>query len=238
MQTLRRRMLRCQHDQRGTTLIEQLIVMVMLTAVVGAIMDALTQLTSAQGRDQAYAQEVSSTQNALMRLAHDLRQATSFQLIAPDKIVFQMTVGGTTYNIRYDCSAPDTLGSPYTRCARTQATAPTAAPAATSALGSLDIQHVYNNGLYNGFNTFCNSAGSGPSGSVFFVQNPYIANNDGSTLACDESYENLVGPQLKLPTYVRVRVEVPASGDLMRGGLKHHTVLQVGTYIPNSDSGA
>jgi prepilin-type N-terminal cleavage/methylation domain-containing protein len=220
-------------DEHGFTLIESLVVIVLLVIVVGAALDLLQAATSAQSRDQSYAQEVTDAQTGLTRLVHDLRQATAFQLVSPNKVQFQMVANGTTYNVLYDCTASDTLGTGYRRCARTQNKAP-GAPGGTGSTSGPDIAHVANGTIA----TFCNSGGSAPSGSVFFVQNPHIANTDGSGLACDEAYENLIGPQLRIPTYVQVLLQVPASGDLVRGGMRHLIVLQSGAFLPNSDPGA
>jgi hypothetical protein len=208
--------------------------MVLTLFIAGTTMSVLNVATQAQSRDQSYAQEVTGTQTALARLIHDVRQATAFSQVSPNVIQFQMVVGANTYNVRYDCTASDSLGSAYRRCARTQAVAPAAPATAGSVAGALDIQHVANGTV----STFCTPTGSGTSGSVFFISNPTIPNTDGSLLACDEAYENLIGPQLKTPTYVGVQVNVPASGDLVRGGLNHQTVLSSGTFLPNSDSGA
>jgi Tfp pilus assembly protein PilW len=226
--------LRNLRSECGATLIELLIVSAMLIIVVGATLDLFQVASNAQSRDQNYAEEVTSTQTALARLVHDLRQATSFQLVSPQAIQFQLLVAGTSYNVKYDCTASDSLGSAYRRCARTQAVAPTAPPAAGSTASSLDVQHITNGAV----STFCNGAGTGMSGAVFFVSNPTIANTDGSTLACDEAYETLIGPELKTPTYVQVLVKVPASGTLVHGGMTHTTVLKVGAFLPNSDAGA
>ena len=222
------------HGQRGYTMIEMLVGMTLTLFIAGATMTLLETATRAQSRDQSYAQEITNTQTALARLVHDLRQASSFSLVSPNVLQFQLVANGTTVNVRYDCTASDSLGTAYRRCARTQATAPASPPAAGTALGAGDIQHVANGTLA----TFCNSSGTAASGSVFFVSNPTIPNTDGSLLACDEAYENLIGPQLKTPTYVAVQVNVPASGGLVRGGLTHLTVLKSGTFLPNSDSGA
>jgi type II secretory pathway pseudopilin PulG len=223
---------------------ELLVAMVMLLVVVGATLTLLVVATRTQARDQSYAQEVSTTQVALARLVHDVRGAISVGPVGPGQLQFAETVyvAGvpTTYNVEYNCTAPDTLGSPYTRCARTQAVAPALPPVYGSTPGPQDIQHVWNNpsNLTSGntFATFCNSTGSATSGSVFFVSNPNTANPDGSSLTCDETYEEVwVAPH---PTYLRVRLQVPASGDQKSGGLKHYTVLQDGTYLPNSDAGS
>lgn len=218
----------------GFGLVELLVVIVMMVIIVGATLATIEAATRTETRDQNYAQEVTNSQTALARLVHDLRQAISFQLISPNVIQFQLQANGTTYNVQYDCRAADSLGSPYTRCARTQAVAPATPPAAPATAGSLDIQHVANGGI----TTFCSSDGSGPSGSVFWVANPTIANTDGSSLACDEAYETEIGPQLRLPTFIQVLVRVPASGDQVKGGLTHLTVLKSGAFLPNSDSGA
>ena len=210
--------------------------MVMMLVVTFATLDLLSAATTTQTRDQAYAQEVTGTQTAVARLVHDLRDATQILLVSPTKLEFQLSANGTSYNVLYDCTASDSLGSGYTRCARTQAVAPTTPPAAGSQAGSLDIQHIYNT-AGRGFNTFCKSDGSAPSGSVFFVSNSNIPNTDGSNLACDEAYEDEIAG-LAAPTYVQVQVQVPASGSLVTGGLSHLTVLSTGAFLPNLDAGA
>jgi type II secretory pathway pseudopilin PulG len=223
-------------SEHGFTLIELLVVLVMMIVVLTATLTVLGSVTTTQTRDQAYAQEVMATQTALARLVHDLREASQILLVSPSKLEFQLLVNGTTYNVLYDCTAADSLGTGYTRCARTQATAPTTPPTAGSVAGSLDIQHIYNNASH-GYSTFCNSGGSAPSGSVFFVSNSNIPNTDGSNLACDEAYEDEIAG-LAAPTYVHVQVEVPASGSLVRGGLTHLTVLSTAAFLVNLDAGA
>jgi prepilin-type N-terminal cleavage/methylation domain-containing protein len=220
--------------EEGFTLVELLVAIAIFIVITSATLAVLDVAARSQSRDQAYAQEITGTQTALARAVHDLRQATAFQQVSANVVQFQVVANGSTYNVKYDCTAPDSLGSSYTRCARTQAVAPASPPAAGSAAGGLDIQHITNGGI----NTFCKADGSGPSGAVFFVSNPSINNTDGSTLACDEAYENEIGPQLKLPTFVQVLVKVPASGDLAHGGMTHLTVLKSGAFLPNSDSGA
>ncbi len=222
--------------EQGFTLIELLVVLVMMIVVLTATLTALGSVTTTETRDQAYAQEVTATQTALARLVHDLREATKVLLVSPSKLEFQLSVNGTAYNVLYDCTAADSLGTGYTRCARTQATAPTPPPAAGAVAGSLDIQHIYNDATH-GYSTFCKSDGSALSGSVFFVSNSNIPNTDGSNLTCDEAYEDEIAG-LDAPTYVQVQVEVPASGNLVRGGLTHLTVLSTGAFLPNLDAGA
>lgn len=225
--------------QDGFTLVEVLVAVLVLLVVLVPILGALVSTGRTQTRDQAYGQEIVTAEAALARLVHDVRGASSFQAVGPGLLKFQTTQSGTTYNVSYDCTAADSLGSPYTRCARTQAVAPAPAPIAGSTPGSLDIQHVWNNPTNTtggaSFATFCNSTGSGPSGGVFFVSNPNTPNTDGSTLACDEAYEDVVAG---LPTYVRIAIQVPAGGDLKRNGLTHLIVLNAGTFLPNSDAGA
>lgn len=225
-------------------LIEMLVGMSIFLVVMAAIMVAFQGTTRAQQRDEYYAREIQSAQSALARMVHDLRQAISFPTaVQPGVIEFQMQQGGTTYNVEYNCDAPDTLGSPYTRCARTVAVAPAAPPAPGATPGPEDIQHVWNNplntsGALSGENytSFCNTGASGPSGSVFFVENPNTPNPDTSPPACDETYELIVAAD---PDYVQVRLEVPAGGDQTDSNkLTHMIVLQDGTYLPNIDQGA
>ena len=219
-------------DGAGFTLIELLVAMVIALVIFGATLTALQVTTYDQTRDQAYAQEVTSTDTAFARLLHDLRQATLFTSVTPNSISFQMVVGSTTYNVVYNCTAADSLGGSYTRCARTQNPAPTAAPAPGSTALEFDIAHVKNGTV----STFCNTGGTASSGSVFFPSNPNITNTDGSGLACDEAYEQEVASLQ--PTYIQVHVQVPASGNLTSGGQTHQTVLSSGVFIPNLDAGS
>jgi prepilin-type N-terminal cleavage/methylation domain-containing protein len=231
-------------DQRGFTLVEVLVALSMFLVIAAASMTMLVATSRTQARDIAYRQEIQTSQVGLARLVHDLREASAFVMpVQPGVIEFQMPISGTTYNVEYNCTAPDTLGPPYTRCARTQAVAPAAPPVATANANPppTDIQHVWNNpantaGLASGndWGAFCNTTGTAPSGSVFYVQNPSTANPDGSTLVCDETYEDIVAKQ---PDYIQVRVQVPASGDQKNGGLKHFVVLQDGAYIQALDYG-
>ena len=221
-------------SDQGFTLIEMLIVTSLLLVIVAATLTALEVTMRAQNRDQAYAQEITQSQASLARLIHDLRQATLFQSVTPNAIRFQMIENGTTYNVRYDCTATDSLGSPYTRCAQTQAVSPATPASPSNTVGSLDIQHVSNGSITN----FCNSAGTGTSGAVFFVSNPSIPNTDGSTAVCDEAYERMLASLGGGPDYVQVQVQVPARGNLRVGGLTHTTVLTNSTFLPNLDAGS
>jgi prepilin-type N-terminal cleavage/methylation domain-containing protein len=220
--------------QGGFTLVELLLVMSLTTVIVGVTLDALGVITRTQTRDQAYAQEINTTQAAFARLTHDLRQATAFRSVTPNAISFSMVEGGTTYNVAYDCTAADSLGSGHTRCAQSQAVAPALPAAAGSTPRSFDILHIVNGST----STFCSADGSGQSGSVFFVSNPGIANTDGSNLACDEAYEREIASLGGGPTFVQVKVRVPASGDLASGGLTHTTVFRTGVFLPNLDAGS
>jgi hypothetical protein len=220
-------------------LIEALVALSLFLVVVGAITTVISASANTQARDQSYGTEIQTSQTALATLVHDLRAAESPVIVGPGTLQFRLAVGSTTYNVKYDCTAPDSLGSPYTRCARTQAVSPASPPAYSSTAGAADIQHVWNNptntsDLANGddYSAFCKSDGSAPSGSVFFPQNYTIANTDSSPPACDQTYQLIVA---NAPDYVQIRIQVPASGDQTINGLKHFIVLNDGTYLPNLD---
>ena len=104
------------HGQHGYTMIEMLVGMTLTLFIAGATMTLLEAATRAQSRDQSYAQEITSTQTALARLVHDLRQASSFSLVSANVLQFQMVANGTAINVRYDCTASDSLGTAYRRC--------------------------------------------------------------------------------------------------------------------------
>jgi prepilin-type N-terminal cleavage/methylation domain-containing protein len=229
--------------ESGFTLVEVLIALALFFVVMAAVTTVMVSASNTQARDQAYAAQVQTSQVALARLVHDLRGAEAPVTVGPGTIQFRLAINAsgstTTWNVKYDCTAPDTLGTPYRRCARTQAVAPSAPPAYTSTPGSADIQHVWNNPANttdlssgNDYSAFCMTNGSAPSGSVFFAQNPNIANTTTSPPACDQTYQLIVG---NAPDYVQVRIQVPAAGDPLRNGLKHAIVLSDGTYLANLD---
>jgi prepilin-type N-terminal cleavage/methylation domain-containing protein len=232
----------CGED--GFTLIELLVAMAVFVVVIAASTTVMVSATNSQVRDQAYSSEVQTSQTALSRLVRDLRDAEAPVTVTPGTIQFRLVVAGsggstTTYNVKYDCTAPDTLGSPYTRCARTQAQAPNSPPAYSSTPGEDDIQHIYNNPNNtndltsgNDYSAFCTTTGSGPSGSVFFAQNPNIADTNATPPACDQTYQLIVA---SAPDYVQVRIQVPAAGDQSAHGIKHYIVLSDGAYLANLD---
>ena len=158
-------------DQRGLTVIELLVAMVMCLAVSGAAFSALETGTRAQLRDQAYADEVTTAQTGIARLLHDLRQATTILDAQPNRIEFLMPVQGSspqvTLDVRYDCGASDSRTG-FTRCARVQATQGTTLPAIGAAAQSTDIEHVANGTIA----TYCNGAGSGAVGLGVLLQQP------------------------------------------------------------------
>jgi type II secretory pathway pseudopilin PulG len=218
---------------------EVLLTAVIMLVVLTATLYSLGSTTRTQARYQSYAQEITNTQGALAHLVHDLREATQVVFVTPDKLEFKvpLKVDGTTttWTVLYDCTASDSLGSGYTRCARTQSSTGSP-PAAGPTARSEDIQHVWNNA--SRYWTFCNSSASGPSGAVFYISNSNIPNTDGSTAACDETYETELGLLVNGAQFVQIQVAVPASGNLTRYGMTHRTVLSTGTFVPNLSAGA
>lgn len=210
-----------------------------LVVVVGATLTLLESGSRTQRSDEAFAQEITSAQVAVARLTHDLREAQTIVSASPNMLEFLMpatqTVNGTsqtvTLDIRYDCTQSDSLGAPYTRCARTESTYPNPVPAPSATASSVDIAHVENGAI----NTYCNGSGSAPSGSVFFYSNSNTTNPDASPPPCDENYQGIVAAR---PDFVQVLIRVPASGDLPSGGLNHATVLSSGVYLRNWNLGA
>jgi type II secretory pathway pseudopilin PulG len=223
---------RLLRNETGTTLIELLVVSSLLVVIVGATMAFLEFGTRTQQRDQAFGQEITATQAALARLSHDLRQATRIVAASPNSVEFYLPApASVTYDVRYDCTQADTLGTGYNRCARLQSTYPAALPIPSATPGSLDIQHVQNGGIV----TYCKVDGSATSGSVFYFQDPNNADTNPSPPACDETYQLTVAGTN--PPYVQVTAKVPASGDQVKGGLTHSTELTTGAFIQNRGYG-
>lgn len=222
---------RLLEGQAGVTLVELLVVTSMMVLVVWASMTLLVTSSRDQHRDQAYAEEISATTAALARLTHDLRQATKIVSAGPNSIEFLMPVSNSTAvdDVKYDCTATDRRGTGYTRCARVQAIYPATLPQVGTTTGSADIVHVSNGSI----STYCNATGSAASGSVFFYENADTPDTTPGATTCDESYVARVALD---PTYIGVRIVVPAAGDVVRlAALTHSTVLQDGAYMRNLD---
>ncbi len=164
-------------------------VLALLSVVVAASFAFLITGTREQQRDQAFGQEVASTQTALARFTHDLRSATKIISAGPNAIEFLLRdASGVNYDIRYDCSAADSLGGSFRRCARLQSLYPAALPAVPASAGSLDIQHVANGSIA----AYCNGTGTLSAGSVFFYADPAVPDTTPTPPACDESYEDTI----------------------------------------------
>lgn len=223
---------RLAYRETGTTLIELLVVSTLLVGVVGATLTFLDFGARTQQRDQSFGQQLTTSQHTLARLMHDLREATKIVTASPNTVEFLLPVGTTTYDVKYDCTQPDSLGSGYTRCSRLQSVYPNPLPSPPATAGANDIPHVQNGGVL----TYCKLDGSNQAGSIFFFQDATVPDTNISPPACDEPYQQTVAGLN--PAYVQVLVKVPAGGGQPAAGATHSTELESGAFLQNLTTGS
>jgi prepilin-type N-terminal cleavage/methylation domain-containing protein len=107
--------------ERGFTLIELLIAMVAGIVVISATFALLESSQQVQARDSEWALVLQEDRAGLARMVHDLREAT--EVVEPStgaaaaSIVIKATIGGTKWQVKYECSVVQT-GTAFTECVR------------------------------------------------------------------------------------------------------------------------
>ena len=99
-------------DQAGLTLIEEIVAIALLTVVLGAIVLSLEVAGKTAPRDIERGHALHEAQVGLDSLERELRQASAINATAPNLVDADITRGGETVRVRYDCH--------YPRCVRQQ----------------------------------------------------------------------------------------------------------------------
>lgn len=121
--SMARRLITRLRDERGFTLIEQLICAMGLVLIVGAIagMTEVTQRMAPSDNERSHA--LRDAQVGMDRMTRELRHAYSFGgAIAQNKIVANVALRGRTYQVTYDCTVGHPQGGGLTRCVRIEGT--------------------------------------------------------------------------------------------------------------------
>jgi prepilin-type N-terminal cleavage/methylation domain-containing protein len=126
----------CVCAQGGFTLVEQLVVLVILTIVVGATLTALNSLMKAAPADQEWSHIVADAQSGMYRMTRELRQGFNVTLVTGYVASADVVVNGSTKHVLFQCDLSST-------CTRKFTTAPAAAPA-RGAGGATLIKYAQN----------------------------------------------------------------------------------------------
>jgi prepilin-type N-terminal cleavage/methylation domain-containing protein len=112
---------RATRGERGFTMPELLIAMVMAVVVLTAALVLLQSGQQAQARDAEWALTLQQDRAGVARMMRDIRQAT--EIIEPSTgaaasyIAFWATIGGKKWKVKYECNVAQS-GTTYTECMR------------------------------------------------------------------------------------------------------------------------
>jgi len=111
-------------DQRGYTLVELLVAMVLTAVVLGGIVTTVVLAARIQTRDSRYAYAQDDARTGLDRMVNEIRQAVTIIASGPNFVDMNVYLdsGGQPqeYQVDYECDIPQP-GTPYNECVRVQA---------------------------------------------------------------------------------------------------------------------
>jgi prepilin-type N-terminal cleavage/methylation domain-containing protein len=201
--------LRRVRQERGLTLVEMLVTMLVMGVVATAVLAVLDTSARVVPKDAERAMAIGEAQTGLNGMVRELRQA--YRIVAWTPRSVQMRVNVLRDN--HATSGPDyanltvdyTCGGTPATCVRREAPVGSALPAT----GRLVVARVLNA-----------TSATPAARSVFdFDQSP-----DRSVGVTAASVR---------PTYVTIRLEVPAAGERGAGGYRNKVVLEDGLYVRN-----
>jgi Tfp pilus assembly protein PilW len=128
-------------DERGNSLIELLIAMSLLVLILGALMGPSIVSSRTQMRDDNYARAQDQARAGLDSMVAQIRQATAIVADGPNFVEMDVSLGGTSYLVDYECDVAQ-AGTSYRECVRVQAAAGSTLPAISA--GSAVVTHLVN----------------------------------------------------------------------------------------------
>ncbi len=201
--------LRHVRHERGLTLVEMLVTMLVMGLVTTAILAVLDTSARIVPKDAERATAIREAQTGLTRMVRELRQAYRIVAWTPRSVQMRVNVlrddsstGGPDYEnltVDYSCG-----GAPAS-CVRREAPAGGGLPSS----GQVVVARVLN------------AATATPAARAVFDFDQSPDRSVGVTAASVR------------PTYVTIRVEVPASGERGAGGYQNKVVLEDGLYVRN-----
>lgn len=181
--------------ERGSTLVELLVVSGLLAFVVAVSLTILQATASRVPGELERADSIREAQVWLHRITRELRQAYAVNGSGFSHIDVNVRIGNANRRVRYDCGVP-APGGRFRNCVRYESAAGQALPASGQVAGERLLNGTGDEG-----------------GRVFFPDDPFA------------------------PRFVRVKLVVPAGGELQRGGFSHRIVLDDGVYLRNLNLG-
>jgi type II secretory pathway pseudopilin PulG len=127
---------RLRRDQRGFTLVEQLVVLSCMSFIVAAIVGVMEVAERVVPQDTERAHQVRTAQTGLDRMSRELRHAYDLTVTGGNVVEANVVFRSRTYRVRYDCSVAMAGSATAKRCVRSEVGG---GPAAETI-----IQHVVN----------------------------------------------------------------------------------------------
>jgi Tfp pilus assembly protein PilW len=104
-------------SEAGYTLIELLVASAAAITLLGATLSLLESSQQVQARDTEWALTLEEGRAGLARMTRDIRQASKVETQAAGAIDFFASVGGVSWQIKYECGVAQT-GTKYDECVR------------------------------------------------------------------------------------------------------------------------
>jgi prepilin-type N-terminal cleavage/methylation domain-containing protein len=196
-------------DERGLTLVEMLVTVLVMGILVSGILAVIDTSARIVPKDTERATAIGEAQSGLNGMVRELRQAYRIVGWTPSSVQMRVNLlrdqSGTSGPDYENLTVDYTCGGAPASCVRREAPAGSGLPAA----GRTVIARVLNAG------------GSTPAGRAIFDFDQSPDRSVGVTAASVR------------PTYVTVRIEVPAAGERGGGGYRNSIVLEDGLYVRN-----
>jgi len=109
---------RLKADERGFSLVELMVVILVLGVMMGAILGSLEATHRAAPQDQERADVIRDTQSGLNRMTRELRHAYKVTSAGKWSITAAIYKNGGTTTVTYDCTSVDPSNSAYRICNR------------------------------------------------------------------------------------------------------------------------
>lgn len=220
-------------EESGWTLIELLVAMAIFTFVLGAALSLFEVSVKSAPKEQERAAAIQEAQTGLSGMTREIRDANEIFELSPSVIDFTTVRQGVQTHVRYECGVTDPEAPastpPLLRCQRSQGTVATPMPA-------LGTPRTVIGRMLNG------SAADPVFAYTTPPQDPLDDEDDpldveGAVL-CTPPATSVSGYCLPAPwpTYIDVKVKVPAKGRLPKGGYSHSVSYSDAVYLRNLEA--
>ncbi len=228
-------------QEGGWTLIELLVAMAIFSFVLGAALSLFEVSIKSAPKEQERAAAIREAQTGLSGMVREVRDANEILALGPSLIDFIVLRQGVQVHVKYECGVVDPDAPPQPpplpalhKCERSQGTV-AAAPSPMPALGTPRTV----------IGRMSNDLVADP---VFSYTTPPMEPLDAEDTVADYPEAVPCDPPLPedplrfclpgpWPTYIGVKVKVPAKGRLPRGGYTHSVSFSDAAYLRNLEAG-